>query len=94
MTQLVYNQEELCRSHDYAKPHFIGSQRLHGGFDADGSYIPPRALVREPAIEAWIDALRARGGDLLAADASPDTRIPPDRRRRPELASGLDLLQS
>ncbi|MEE2674954.1 MAG: hypothetical protein VX466_14220 [Myxococcota bacterium] len=70
MSQLVYTQEELCRSHDYAEPHIIGSQRLHGGFDVDGTYVPPRALVREPAIEVWIDALRARGGDLLDADAS------------------------
>jgi hypothetical protein len=58
------------RSHDYASSHVIAGNKLHGGFDADGRYIPPRALVREPAIDAWTEALRARGGELLDADAS------------------------
>ena len=49
MVQLCYTQEELCRSHDYARPQVVSGHRLHGGFDADGRYIPPRALVREPA---------------------------------------------
>lgn len=43
---------------------------MHGGFRADGTYQPPRELYRGPAIEAWSAALRARGGDLFAADAS------------------------
>ncbi len=70
MTQLVYSRENLLRSHEYARPHVVAGQRLHGGFDAQGNYVPPRGLVREPAIRAWTEALRARGGDLLAADAS------------------------
>ena len=70
MTQLVYSEEELMRSHDYAQPHVEAGHRLHGGFDEAGNYIPPRCLVRSPAIAAWTEALRARGGDLLAADSS------------------------
>ena len=70
MTQLVYTEEDLMRSHDYAKPHIVAGHRLHGGFNAGGTYIPPRALVREPAIDAWVEALRAQGGDILDADAS------------------------
>jgi len=70
MTQLVYSREELLRSHDYAKPHVVNGQQLHGGFDAAGKYIPPRILVREPAIEAWAQALRSRGGEPLEADSS------------------------
>ena len=68
--QLNYSREELLRSHDYASPQIVADQRIHGGFDEDGRYIPPRALVREPAIEAWTQELRSRGGDLLEADAS------------------------
>ena len=50
MTQLVYTEEELFRSHDYAKEHNVAGHHLHGGFDADGSYVPPRALIR---VEGW-----------------------------------------
>ena len=68
--KLRYTREELLRSHDYAEPQIENGQRLHGGFDAAGRYVPPRMLVREPAIAAWTEALRARGGDLLPADSS------------------------
>ncbi len=89
--QLVYSQEELCRSHEYAKPQIVDGQRIHGGFDADGNYIPPRALVREPAIDAWTGALRARGGDLLAADASllGGMRYPNEAQQKYLLQEGL-----
>ena len=91
MSQLVYTQEELCRSHEYAKPQVIAGQRLHGGFDADGNYIPPRALVREPAIDAWAEALRARGGELLDADASllGGVRYPNEAQQKYLLLEGL-----
>jgi hypothetical protein len=68
--KLVYTREELFRCHDYAGPQIEAGHRIHGGFDADGRYLPPRSLVREPAIGAWSEALRERGGDLLPADAS------------------------
>ncbi len=89
--QLVYSQEELCRSHDYASPQVVAGHRLHGGFDGDGRYVPPRALVREPAIEAWTRALRARGGDLLAADSSllGGVRYPNEAQQKFLLQNGL-----
>ncbi len=59
----------MC-SHDYAKPQVVAGRRLHGGFLSDGAYVPPRALHRAAAVEAWTDALRARGGELLDADSS------------------------
>ena len=91
MTQLIYTEEELVRSHDYAKPQIISGQRLHGGFDAEGSYIPPRTLVREPAIEAWTQALRERGGDLLDADPSllDGVRYPSEAQQKLLLQEGL-----
>ena len=67
---LAYSREDLLRSHEYAAPQVVAGHRLHGGFSSDGRYIPPRSLVREPAIEAWTEALQSRGGDLLAADSS------------------------
>ncbi|MDJ0868283.1 MAG: hypothetical protein QNK03_19410 [Myxococcota bacterium] len=91
MTQLVYTPEELLRSHDCARPHEVAGHRLHGGFDAAGRYLPPRALVRGPAIEAWTAALRERGGDLLPADASllAGVRYPSEAQQKLLLQEGL-----
>jgi len=89
--QLVYTEEELCSSHDYATPQVVSGHRLHGGFDADGHYIPPRALKREPAIEAWTEALRARGGEVLEADSSllGGMRYPNEAQQKCLLQEGL-----
>ncbi|MCX5737021.1 MAG: hypothetical protein NTZ61_00705 [Proteobacteria bacterium] len=69
MSDLRFARDELLRSHAFATPHVVAGERLHGGFDAEGRYLPPRLLVRAPAIAAWTQALRARGGDLLPAEA-------------------------
>ena len=89
--QLVYTREELCRSHDYARPQVVDGHELHGGFDADDNYVPPRALGREPAIAAWTDALRSRGGELLAADSSllGGIRYPNEAQQKLLLQEGL-----
>ncbi|MCY4128626.1 MAG: hypothetical protein OXG15_05205 [Gammaproteobacteria bacterium] len=68
--RLNYTQEELLREHDFAELHVIDGQRLHGGFDEEGRYVPPRSKVRPEAISNWTSALRERGGDLLDADSS------------------------
>ncbi|MEM8769059.1 MAG: hypothetical protein AAGE43_16550, partial [Pseudomonadota bacterium] len=65
-----YSEDELYADHEPATLHERGGTRLHGGFDADGRYLPPRSKGRSEALSAWTDALRARGGDLFAADAS------------------------
>lgn len=70
MGPLRFSESDLMRSHEWARPHEVGGHRLHGGFDAEGRYRPPRTLVRAPALTAWTDALRRRGGDLLPADSS------------------------
>lgn len=68
--RLNYTQEELLTEHEFAELHVINGQRLHGGFDADGRYVPPRSKIRPEAIANWTSALRERGGDLLDADSS------------------------
>jgi len=70
MPQLHFTEEELMRSHDYAAPQIEAGERLHGGFDTAGTYLPPRTLVRGPAVDAWTAALEARGGELMKADSS------------------------
>jgi hypothetical protein len=89
--QLVYREADLLRDHDYAEPHLVHGRRLHGGFLADGRYQPPRAAVRGPALEAWTDALRARGGAPFQADASllAGTRMPNVDQQRVLLRAGL-----
>lgn len=69
MSRLVYTQEELLADHEYAEHHIVLGERLHGGLLADGTYQPPRALVREPALDAWEAALRERGGEPFGATA-------------------------
>jgi hypothetical protein len=68
--RLVYEAEELLQSHVFASPQIEAGRLLHGGFDAEGTYLPPRLLHRGPALDAWEQALRGHGGALLAADAS------------------------
>ncbi|MDE0189770.1 MAG: hypothetical protein OXQ90_00295 [Gammaproteobacteria bacterium] len=68
--QLRFSESELLSDHDFAAPHRIGDQHLHGGFDAEGSYIPPRSKGRREALDNWAAELRERGGDLLKADSS------------------------
>lgn len=63
--KLVYSREEILADHAYAQPHVEAGYRLHGGFDAQGNYISPRTLNRWPAIEAWTQALKDRGHDLV-----------------------------
>ena len=68
--QLRFSESELLSDHEFATPHRIGDQRLHGGFDANGAYIPPRSKGRREALDNWTAELRERGGDLLEADSS------------------------
>ncbi len=91
MTRLLYREDELLRSHDYVRPQIEAGHRLHGGFDVDGSYIPPRTLLRKPALDAWTEQLRARGGDLLAADSSllAGVRYPSDAQQKLLIREGL-----
>ncbi|MDG2332627.1 MAG: hypothetical protein P8Q97_00235 [Myxococcota bacterium] len=70
MSALQYEHDALMSEHTYEAPQIEAGRRLHGGFDPDGQYISPRMKVRGPALEAWIHALRERGGDLMDTDSS------------------------
>jgi hypothetical protein len=65
MPKLAYTAEELLADHPYTAVQEEAGYRLHGGFDADGRYISPRTLNRWPAIRAWSEALKTRGGTLV-----------------------------
>ena len=89
--QLTFTETELLTDHDYAVSHVIDGQRLHGGFDAAGNYVPPRSKVRRIAIDNWTAALRERGGDLLDADSSLLTgpRVPNAAQQRYLIERGV-----
>ena len=89
--QLVFSAAELLSDHRYAAPHVIDGQSLHGGFDDQGRYVSPRSLGRRVAIDNWTAALRERGGDLLAADASLLTgpRVPNVAQQRLLIENGV-----
>jgi hypothetical protein len=89
--QLVYEFDELMQDHEFAAPHVIDGQRLHGGFMANGNYQPPRALVREAAFDAWEQQLAAKGGAPLDANSSllEGTRVPTVDQQRVLLRNDL-----
>jgi hypothetical protein len=91
MSKLVYTFEELHESVDYAEPHVVGGQRLHGGFLADGTYVPPRTKHRVPALDAWEAELRHRGGAPFDASSEllAGIRVPNADQQRVLLRNGL-----
>jgi hypothetical protein len=91
MADLSFSEEQLLRSHAYARPHEAAGRRLHGGFDDVGRYLPPRTLLRAPAFEAWTDRLRERGGALLPADSSllAGLRYPSEAQQKLLIREGL-----
>jgi hypothetical protein len=67
MARVVFTREEIMAEHAYAKPQIEAGYRLHGGFDAKGTYVSPRTLHRWPAVEAWQAQLTGRGYPLIDA---------------------------
>jgi hypothetical protein len=65
--QIQFSADELLADHDFEAPLFAGTVRCHGGFDAQGAYVPPRTKHRWPAIHAW-EAEHARAFGKLALD--------------------------
>ncbi|MGB0922175.1 MAG: hypothetical protein ACPG1C_12770 [Alphaproteobacteria bacterium] len=89
MARLVYTKEEILSDHPGLKPHIEAGYTLHGGIDAAGNYVSPRMLHRAPAVDAWVEALAARGWDLI--DASGDLL---KRENYPNQAQAAFLLQN
>jgi hypothetical protein len=91
MTKLTFSEEELYSNQPCVSAHSVHGVTLHGGFAADGAYVPPRSLGRSEAIAAWTAALRERGGDLFAADSSllSGPRMPSVDQQRLLLKEGI-----
>jgi hypothetical protein len=91
-TTLTYSEVELMKDHPSLAPHLVEGRPMHGGFHPDGTYQPPRSLVREPALAAWERALVERGGAPLVAHASllGGVRLPNVEQSKVLLRHGLD----
>ena len=91
MERLTYTEDELMADHEGLTPHVVAGRPMHGGFHPDGSYQPPRALWRVPALRAWESALVARGGRPMTADATllGGVRLPTVEQSRVLLRHGL-----
>ena len=64
--KLRYTDEEILADHPFAAPHVVAGYRLHGGFDEEGNYLPPRTLHRPEAVSHWRESLTSGGGEPLA----------------------------
>lgn len=93
MVKLVYTQEELLASHPYAEYHMAAGHKLHGGFDVEGNYTPPRSLHRIPAIDAWRSEVERKGWKLIdcSADLLKMGNYPTPEQQWLLLENGLDL---
>jgi len=91
MMKSTYSRDELNDHHDYALPHVVAGRRMHGGFDADGRYLPPRSRTRVEALHQWQRQLENAGGALFAADSSLLTgpRMPNAEQQRLLIRNGL-----
>ncbi len=59
--RLRYSRDEILTDPDYATRIERNGVLLHGGYAADGTYLPPRSVHRVPAIAAWAAQLEAAG---------------------------------
>lgn len=91
MEKVVYSREEIETDHDYAAPHVVCGQKLHGGFAADGVYVSPRTKGRWPAIDAWHRQLQRRGVDIVEAttDLLTEPNFPNEEQQILLLQNGL-----
>jgi hypothetical protein len=60
--QVEFTSDELLATHDLAEPLIVGGVRCHGGFDDGGTYVSPRTLHRNAAVEAWDEQREAQFG--------------------------------
>jgi hypothetical protein len=70
-SRLAFKFDELLASPKLDAPLIAGGVRCHGGFDANGNYVSPRTLWRNPAVHAWQE-------QHLATSPFPLVEIPED----------------
>lgn len=88
--RLRYSRDELLAEPDYARRIERNGLLLHGGYDADGAYLPPRSLHRIPAIDAWSAELAAAGHATRVIDVEAVDRafVPNTEQAKLLLRSG------
>lgn len=88
--RLHYSSAEILTDPDYATRIERNGVLLHGGYDADGRYLPPRSTFRVPAIAAWTDQLTAAGhpSRVIEPDAVDRAFVPNTEQAKMLLRNG------
>ncbi|MCZ7536164.1 MAG: hypothetical protein M5T61_09710 [Acidimicrobiia bacterium] len=88
--QLRYTRDELLADHAYVGRIERNGVLFHGGYDATGTYLPPRSLHRAPAIAAWTAS--SKPTDIRARSSTPapshEPSCPTPSRPRCSCATG------
>jgi hypothetical protein len=70
-TRVRYSRTEILCDAAYHRRVERAGVLLHGGYDRDGNYVPPRSVNRIPAIAAWTEQLATHGHRIRVIE--PDT---------------------
>jgi GMP synthase-like glutamine amidotransferase len=89
-TRLHYSRDEILTDPDYATRIERSGVLLHGGYAADGTYLPPRSVHRVPAIAAWAAQLEAGGHSsrVIEPDAVDRAFVPNTEQAKMLLRNG------
>jgi hypothetical protein len=89
-TRLRYTNDELLTDPAYAERIERDGVLLHGGYDADGQYLPPRSTFRLPAIAAWTGQVVAAGhpSRVIEPDAVDRAFVPNAEQAKMLLRNG------
>lgn len=68
--RLRYTEQELLADPEFATRIRHDGRLLHGGYDAEGTYLQPRSLHRVDAIAAWTNQLADAGHPTQVIDPS------------------------
>lgn len=87
---LTYTRDQLLADPPFAQRLRHGGRLLHGGLDADGTYLPPRSAHRLAAIAGWRAQLAAAGHptEVLGVEVIPEDFFPSEEQAKLLLRSG------
>ena len=54
MSKLIFSEEELYAEAPVETPHVANGVRMHGGFDGEGRYVPPRVVTNDD-LSQWME---------------------------------------
>ncbi|WCO66273.1 hypothetical protein PO878_17365 [Iamia majanohamensis] len=88
--RLRYTRDELLADPPFVTRIERDGVLLHGGYDAEGRYLPPRSTFRVPAIAAWSEQLASAGAPsrVIEPDAVDRAFVPNTEQAKMLLRNG------